>query len=692
MPASSEPDPTGSGGVAPSCPEPSFRELIESSSDLISRFDLNHRLVYANPAVRQLPTGYLVGLEAMLRQVAGTAAEQTIEFEMPLGSTSRHFQARFVPEFDTRGAVETVLVVGQDITDLKKAQKGREELEADNARQSAALRRIAAHKSALAAVTTAINEGISLADVLQRTLTMVISIVGGCDGSVFLMDPDGRHLRGAAELSPVGRIGQVIDLEDWPHDKRAVDTGRPVFFTQPETTGLVYDWFRLLGIWGCLATPLTVPGRCIGLVYVDFRAEVSPPQPDDVAFVESFAAQCAQAIDRTRAHEERALLLVREREARQAADEARAVAERNAGQMAALFRTMAEGVTVIDAEGRIVLRNRMAAEITGAPEAKYSQPFSQPTWSFLDLDGNPLPPESYPARRVLRGEAVGQEEYYLLRPDGVRRRVIATAGAVRDDAGAVALAVLTLRDVTALRELEAAKDDYLQVLAHELRNPLAAATGLVQLVARRLGVLGDLRCRQYLEFTEAELGRLNGLITEIITGYRVSGGRLPLDIQPVNLVDVVAQATRPYSFKAHRRHFIIARSPVPEVPVAADAKRIVEVIANLLSNSIKYSRVGSTIWVSIGVEAQDAVVLVEDEGIGIPPEQLDRVFEGFYRATNLTNRQPGGLGLGLYISRDIARRHGGDLVARGRPEGGTAMLLRLPLRPPDPAQQAKELP
>jgi len=278
---------------------------------------------------------------------------------------------------------------------------------------------------------------------------------------------------------------------------------------------------------------------------------------------------------------------------------------------------------------------------------------------------------------------------------------------VKDEAGRVKGLVLSLSDVTGrtrakqqlerayrkvadlnrelavrlaeLRRLQRAKAEYLQVLAHELRNPLSAALGLLQLSRRRAaraGGDGDLDC---MRLAEKELKRLEKLVEEIITAHRVTNGRLPLALEPIDLVEVVKQGAAPYLKGVHKTDLLIEEPPAREIPVRGDADRLAQVVTNLLSNSVKYSPAGSPIRLRLVIEADHVLVQVEDQGIGIPPDQIERVFEGFYRGSNLPNLHPGGIGLGLYISRDIARRHGGDLWATNRPGGGTVMHLRLPL-------------
>jgi PAS domain S-box-containing protein len=671
--------------------EETFRALVENSPDWISRLDRESRILYANPALENafgIPTGAVVGRIArhfrmpdevaadfslLARNVFELGKELVVEHGFDVRGERRYLHTRVVPEIGRDGSAVTALTVTRDITEGRTIRDELARMRETNKRQRDSLEQHSAREKALGAVVMEINAESSLREVLLTTLTRATQLLGGDDGSLFLLDPNGKHMRGVLELEHRGCTDVVVvEVDDWPPVRRASETGKAVYFTLPETEGPVRDWFVCREIWGSLITPLVVNGRCIGLVFVDFRREGYQPGPTDGNFAELIAGQCALAIDRARVHEECERLLVREREARNEA-------ERQAGQMEALFRGVADGVAIIDSTGRMVLHNDAAVAIIGGRLGGDKTLDRYSTNRVKALDGTVLSAEEWPVFRALRGEPVVGEELLVERADGSQVRVASSAGVVRDESGKVALVVMTFRDVTALRRLERAKDDFLQVLAHELRNPLAAAMGLVQLVTHRLGAEGNPRHTEHLSLAESELKRLNDLINEIVVGYRVSEGRLPLELKPTNLVDVLTNAIRPYALRLLDHKLIVSPPPVARLPIIGDAKRLTEIVANLLSNAIKYSPAGRWIWVSTAVEDQYVVVRVEDEGIGIPPDQLERVFEGFYRATNLTNRQPGGLGLGLFISRDVAKRHGGDLWAENRPGGGTTMCLKLPL-------------
>jgi len=526
---------------------------------------------------------------------------------------------------------------------------------------------------ALASVVAEVNSGREVEQVLKTTLRRAAELLAGQDGSVDLLESDGRTLRGVAEILPLGRVDAVSGRCGLPSGLSHAKVRKGVFVTLPETTGAAREWFEWAGVWGCLVTPLKVEERRVGFLCVNFTTVGYRPPPEDVAFVEAIANHCALAIDRARAHEERGRLLAAEHTARFAA-------EHQAAQMGAILENVREGVIVTDATGKVALRNQRAREIIGA---ETSGPTDSGIGDLLGLDGTPVPAKEAPVSRLLAQESFVDQEFRLRRADGTERRVLASGSPVRDRTGEASLGVLTYHDVTELRRLEHLKDEFLQVLAHELRNPLAAAFGLVQLVIRDLEPGSRGRGALHLRLAESELERLNGLVNEIISGYRVSSGRLPLDVRPIDLADVLTQSTAPYTLGFSEHVVTLTDLPAGQIRMLGDANRLVEVMANLLSNATKYSPPGGRVWVSTEVGPERAVVKVEDEGIGIPPDQLESVFEGFYRASNLTNRQPGGIGLGLYISRDIARRHGGDLWAEIRHGGGTAMHLALPLsRPP----------
>lgn len=220
---------------------------------------------------------------------------------------------------------------------------------------------------------------------------------------------------------------------------------------------------------------------------------------------------------------------------------------------------------------------------------------------------------------------------------------------------------------------------FLQVAAHELRNPMAGVKGILSLLRARAATgrpADDIT--PMIEVMEREIDRLSALLNEIVEGFHIQDGRLMLKRERVNLIDVVTSALQPFLSSEGKHRFVFQGADHGVVSVEGDFNRLEEVVRNLLSNGVKYSPDGGEVRLTLRVRGQWAVVSVSDRGIGIPNDQLTRVFEGFYRATNLAGRDPGGMGLGLYICRDIVQRHGGRIWAESCEGRGTTFHVELP--------------
>lgn len=353
-------------------------------------------------------------------------------------------------------------------------------------------------------------------------------------------------------------------------------------------------------------------------------------------------------------------------------------AEKSALDIISLLANVAEGVTIRDCRGRLVLRNRKADEITGI-SAEQASTVEGYKLEMYYPDGRRVPEEERVYHRIMRGETIVDEEFVLKRVDGQIRHIVHTSGALKDTDGNVVLTVTTFHDVTEDREQQRARDAFLSSFSRELQKPLASVKSLVGKSRQGMAERKPDEVESYLSRAEAELARVSGLVNEIHTGYRVASGQLALDHKPVDLAQVIAEVVSQGLPGRSTHRLLIAPMPTP-VQVMGDAKRLAEVLTHLLTNAFNYSPDGTRVWVDVSVEGASTFVRIQDEGIGIPQGELDEVFGGFHRGSNLTKRDPGGVGLGLFVSREVARRHGGDLWAEHRAGGGTVLILRLPLR------------
>jgi signal transduction histidine kinase len=237
------------------------------------------------------------------------------------------------------------------------------------------------------------------------------------------------------------------------------------------------------------------------------------------------------------------------------------------------------------------------------------------------------------------------------------------------------------RRLIELEEVDRLKTQFLSMASHELRTPLTAVSGFIQVARRRLTRASDrrdavdwkeeaTRAAETLELAQRQSRRLARLVDELLDVSRLQLGRVEMRRTEIDLVTSLSEVverlrllhtTRAFEFTDHAK----------AAPVLADRDRIDQVFENLLNNAVKYSPEGGTVAVTIGRADAEVHVSVTDRGIGISPEELDQVFNLFYRSPDPRAGHVGGLGLGLYISREIVTRHGGKLWAESSGQGST---------------------
>jgi signal transduction histidine kinase len=233
-----------------------------------------------------------------------------------------------------------------------------------------------------------------------------------------------------------------------------------------------------------------------------------------------------------------------------------------------------------------------------------------------------------------------------------------------------------------LREADAHKDDFMALLAHELRNPLAPIRAAAELLRLRGGADPE-QLRRTSDIIGRQVDHIAHLVDDLLDLSRVRRGLITLDKVPVDLVAVAKNAVEQVRPQVERRHHSLdVRLPSEPVHVAGDHKRLVQVLANLLGNAAKYTPEGGRIRLAIVVRGDVAEVCVEDNGIGIDAALLPRVFDSFTQGTRTAGRAEGGLGLGLALVRRLAELHGGEVAARSAGPGqGSTFVLTLPRLP-----------
>jgi signal transduction histidine kinase len=299
-----------------------------------------------------------------------------------------------------------------------------------------------------------------------------------------------------------------------------------------------------------------------------------------------------------------------------------------------------------------------------------------------DKDGHLVPREEMLVSLAFAGRAVPPRELTLVSPDGLRRcSVLAVAAPLPNPHGQEVTEVVTaFQDISQLRDLADAKDRFLSIASHELRSPitsLRATTALLEIDPS--AITDEQRRAVLLSRIKRQVDRLNALVERLLDTARLNAREVPLDYGEADLTSVCREAIE-LMLAASADHVVELDEAGP-VLGSFDASRVEQVLTNLIGNALRYSPAGSTVTVKLRKDGARAIIQVVDRGIGIPPEQVDRLFTPFYRGQNAIARHKGGLGLGLYIASEIVRRHGGSMSVESRLGLGSTFIVELPLHP-----------
>jgi two-component system, OmpR family, sensor histidine kinase ResE len=333
----------------------------------------------------------------------------------------------------------------------------------------------------------------------------------------------------------------------------------------------------------------------------------------------------------------------------------------------AMIGSLAEGVLAVGPDGTVTVANDAAGRMLGLPDE------GGPT----RLDA--LPPAIIDAVLAARaGDAAPVEARQVTLAGGLELEL----SAARLGEGPHAGTVITLRDVTEQRRLERARRDLVANVSHELKTPIAALKGFLELLEGD-GV-SERHRREFLVAMSQETARLERLVEEQLQLARLDAGALPLQREPVDLGDLAREVVEPRVALAAREGVTLSAHAHAGEPVEVDADpaRVEQILLILLDNALRHTPAGGRVEVAVGREDGQATVAVRDTGEGIPPESQAFVFDRFYRGD--ASREGRSAGLGLAIARGLAAAHQGSIDLESAVGEGSTFTLRLPARPPGP--------
>lgn len=353
------------------------------------------------------------------------------------------------------------------------------------------------------------------------------------------------------------------------------------------------------------------------------------------------------------------------------------------GRLQQIIDALPEAIAIGDERGGIVMSNAAARAIWGQDPGPDVDVTQYERFGAFRPDGSPWPSEELPAARaVLRGEMVLGEQMLLRNMmTGELLPLLVNSAPLSDESGRVNGAVTVFQDISALKELDRQKEEFLATIAHDLKGPLTTIKGHASLLRRRVG--DDERIVPPVQEIDDAVTVATEMLDELLDIARLQMGR-PIEVnrEPTDLVHLANRVVERHRTLTEQ-HVIELDASEPELVGAWDPRRLQRALANLVENAIKYSPDGGSIRVQVRREgdqagATQAVLTVTDEGIGIGPSDLSVIFDRFRRGGNV-GAGVDGMGIGLAAVKQIVEQHGGSVEVQSEERKGSTFTLRLPL-------------
>ena len=351
------------------------------------------------------------------------------------------------------------------------------------------------------------------------------------------------------------------------------------------------------------------------------------------------------------------------------------LAEERSAKLAAIVESSDDAIIGKTLEGIITSWNQGAERTFGYKEREMIGE------SILKL----VPKDRYHEETTIlshlkKGERIDHYETIRCKKDGTPINVSLTISPIRNKAGEVIGVSKIARDITEQKQDEQRKNDFIGMASHELKTPLTSLTALIQVLQQKVQENGDSFMGNALARANSQTKRMAGLINGFLNVSRLESGKLLIEQHPFELNTLISEMIEEMRFSINTHTFIF--EPAGELVVDADREKIGSVLSNLLSNAVKYSPRGKIVTVKCTASDEMATIGVRDEGIGINPQDMERLFDRYYRVQSEHTRHISGFGVGLYLSAEIIERHGGRIWAESEKDKGSTFYFTLPMAEP----------
>jgi PAS domain S-box-containing protein len=601
--------------------------LAASRPDVLAQFEI------LDEQHQPLPAEELPGRRAL----RGETSEQIVCYRIRATGEERWSVVRANPVYDASGSPVLSVSVIRDITATKAAEQ---------------------RLRFLARASELLNETLDYEQTLARIAEMAVPTLAG-QVVIDLLDDDGSiRCVGAAHFDPE-KSEYLRDLRrrypptaaDHPV-QRAIRTGEHVFLAdvQEHVDEMAHDAahaaeIRTLANTSGIVVPLIARGRTLGTIQLG----TIDPQPrfddGDVELAVELARRASLALDNAR--------LYRAAQARAHAAEA--------------LEFVDDGVFLLDGDGLVRLWNPAAAQAFRVKSAKaLGRPIGELIRGWEMLQGR-IPVATRPTGNAHRPQTVpvdvkGEERWLSI-------------SAVSFPGGTV----YAFRDLTEERAVEQLKTDFVATVSHELRTPLAAIYGAALTLQRDDIRLEESQRDGLLGIVASESDRLARIVNDILWASRLDSGKMGVAIESCNAARLARQVVEPLRSHAPDHVTLAVEAPDDLPPVAADPDKLRQVLTNLIDNGVKYSPEGGRVLVDLSHTGNCIRFRIEDQGLGVPPAEQDRIFEKFFRLDPNLTLGVGGTGLGLYICRELVDRMHGRIWVVSDGRRGSTFFVELPV-------------
>jgi PAS domain S-box-containing protein len=638
--------------------EKRFRALLEHSYDAVVLTTAEGKTIYASPAIERVigytPEEYMQLNGAELIH-ADDLAEEIAFFRHILQKPGLTFPPHQTRLQDKTGSwrwieytatnllhdpdVSALVFNFRDITERKQAEKAL----AERAHQQAVVAKIG--QQALAGVDLQLLMD-TTANLLAETLEVEIT-------SVLELMPDEKtwHLRaGRGWGEELGKT--TIAPGKQSQAGYTLASKKPVIVTDysQEKRFAKHPWLVKQNVVSSLSVIIAGETKPFGVLSLHTRKQRIFTN-DDLSFVQAIATILALTIERTRADEE---------------------LQKHLSLVNGIIEQTEDIIFVKDTPGRYILVNPQTESL-----------FQKPKEEILGKTAGELFPREIAQnleevdQRIMQTKKAEVVEEQVTSASGEIRTYLSTKGVYFDGKGNVAGLIGISRDITERKEAEKRKDEFISMASHELKTPVTSLKGFTAILERRFLKEGDEQALTYLGKIDRQVNKLTKLINDLLDISRIQMGKLDYREERFELSCLIQEIIENMQGTTSTHQLFLEEQALSQV--FGDRDRIGQVLINLLANAIKYSPQADKVIVRLTTDQNNAIVSVQDFGTGIAKEHHHRIFERFYQVTNAEGQAYPGLGIGLYISCEIIKRHGGQIWVESKKGEGTTFYFTLPL-------------